>query len=135
MPTIDVDFDVYKAILLKRPVESITENDVLRQLLGLSSKISSPVPPPATASGSWTCKGVTFPAGTLFRAFYKGEEYEAKVEDGALVLAGERYDSPSPAAASITKTSINGWDFWECRFPGNSEWQVMKALRKQRSRK
>ena len=35
--TLLVDFDVWKAIQNKRPVEEVTENDVLRELLGLSS--------------------------------------------------------------------------------------------------
>ena len=35
MPTIEVDFEVYKALIARRPTEDVSENDVLRQLLRL----------------------------------------------------------------------------------------------------
>src|SRR6266576_3665144 len=38
MRTIEVDFDVYKALTSRRPTEEVTENEVLRDLLGLSPK-------------------------------------------------------------------------------------------------
>ena len=34
MRNIEVDFDVYKALTLRRPSEGVSENDVLRELLG-----------------------------------------------------------------------------------------------------
>ena len=75
-------------------------------------------------------KNVRFPQGTDFRAFYKGQTHTARVEGGALMLAnGERFDSPSAAAISITGNSVNGWIFWECRLPGKSSWQRIDALR------
>jgi len=80
--------------------------------------------------GGWSTKGVTFPEGTEFRGTYKGQTYHARVESGALVFNGKRYDSPSPAAVDITGKPWNGWHFWECRFPGKTSWQMIKALRK-----
>lgn len=75
-------------------------------------------------------KNVRFPQGTDFRAFYKGQTHTSRVEAGALMLAnGERFDSPSAAAISITDNSVNGWIFWECRLPGKSSWQRIDALR------
>ena len=70
-----------------------------------------------------------FPAGTELRAKYKGRTYLASVENGALVLNGERFDSPSAAAMSITGKPVNGWTFWEGRPPGKTSWQIIKALR------
>ncbi len=130
MRTIEVDFDVYKALTLRRPSEDVTENDVLRELLGLSR--SSKAIPVANAPepGDWVTKGVRFQAGTEFRANYKGQTYLARVDGGALVLKGERFDTPSAAAMSITKNPVNGWTFWECRVPGRASWQMLKALRK-----
>lgn len=130
MPTIEVDFDVFKAITVRRPSEEVTENDVLRDLLGLPPK-----KPRATttssgpAPGDWVAKGVRFPAGTELRAHYKGQTYLARVEGGALVVDGKRFDSPSAAAMSITGNPVNGWTFWECRLPGQTRWQMLKALR------
>jgi len=64
------------------------------------------------------------------RANYKGQTYLGRVESGALVLGGERFDTPSAAAMSITKNPVNGWTFWECRMPGRASWQMLKTLRK-----
>jgi hypothetical protein len=131
MPTIQVDFDVFKAITARRASEEVTENDVLRQLFGLASATAG-----ARAAGSrhqpgdWVSKGVRFPQGTQARAKYKGQLHLAEVKDGALVLNGKRHDSPSSAAMAVTNnTPVNGWTFWEVKLPGSGEWQTMKRLR------
>jgi hypothetical protein len=137
MRIIEVDFDVYKALTLRRPTESVTENDVLRELLGLPN-VAHGQQAPSSASlavivsepGAWITKGVRFPAGTEFRAHYKGETHLARVQNGALVVKGQRFDTPSAAAMAITGSPVNGWTFWECRLPGQAAWQIIKALRK-----
>mgnify|MGYP001160645801 FL=1 len=131
MNTIEIDFDVYKALTLRRAAEDVTCNDVLREVLGLSPKnglASSPAS--AAGQGDWVTKGVRFPVGTEFRASYKGQTYYGKVESGKLVVNGKRFDSPSAAAGAITGNLVNGWTFWECRAPGKSSWQMIKSLRK-----
>lgn len=130
MPTIEVDFEVFKALTARRPSEDVTENDVLRRLLGLPSRKSMPGAPAPAAAGDWVTKGVRFPAGTEFRAAYKGQTYLARVEAGALALNDKRYDTPSAAAMSITGNPVNGWTFWEARLPGQSGWKMIKSLRK-----
>ena len=130
MKTIDVDFDVFKALTMRRPNENVSENDVLRQLLGLQSKREVTARESTPAPGEWIVKGVRFPTGTEFRANYKGQTYLGRVENGALVLNGKRFDSPSAAAVSITGNPVNGWHFWQCRLPGQASWQIIKALRK-----
>ena len=133
MATIEIDFDVYKLLTAKRASEDVTYNDVFRDLLGLGAP-RRPAPPTtmnaSTTANDWVTKGVRFPPGTEFRATHKGVTHQAKVEGGALALNGERYDTPSSAAMSITKTSVNGWIFWECRLPGKSSWQLITTLRK-----
>jgi hypothetical protein len=130
MRTIDVDFDVYKALTTRRPSEDVTENDVLRELLRLPPKRQGAASIITSTQGDWVTKGVRFSAGTEFRANYKGQTYLARVDNGALILNGERFDTPSSAAMSITKSPVNGWVFWECRFPGQGSWQMIKTLRK-----
>ena len=76
----------------------------------------------------WVVKGVVFPHGTEFRANHKGQVYQGRVENGALMVNGKRFTSPSAAAMSITGYSINGWIFWECRRPGETTWQIIKKL-------
>lgn len=130
MKTIEVDFDVYKALTLRRATEAVTENDVLRELLGLSPKRQSDTTTSAPAPSDWVTKGIRFPSGTEFRANYKGKTYLGRVDSGALVLNGKRFDSPSAAAVSITHNPVNGWHFWQCRLPGQASWQMIKMLRK-----
>lgn len=80
---------------------------------------------------SWVYKNITFPPNTEFRANHKGQVYRGVVKNGVLTLFdGAEFSSPSSAATHITKTEVNGWKFWECRFPGNSAWQVIGTLRK-----
>ena len=91
MRTIEVDFDVFKALTLRRPAESVSENDVLRELLGLPTQRQSVAIAAGPAPGDWVSKGVRFPAGTEFKATYKGKTYLGRVEGAALVLNGERF--------------------------------------------
>lgn len=131
--TIEVDFDVYKAVTTRRQSEAVTENDVLRELLGLKPAQGQP---PATqevssgTAGDWVAKGVRFPAGTDFRATHKGQTHVGRVQGGSLVVNGKGYESPSAAAVAITKNPVNGWRFWECRLPGKSSWQLIESLRR-----
>lgn len=131
MSTVEIDFDVYKALTLRRPSEDVSYNDVLRELLGLPLK--SPVPstrPNGQAPEDWVAKGVRFPEGTEFKASYKGEQYLGRVESGALMVNGNRFDSPSAAAVNITGNTVNGWNFWECKLPGSSSWRLITSLRR-----
>jgi hypothetical protein len=131
MMTIEIDFDVFKELTNRRATESISYNDVLRKLFGLNPLKSSALSPEVASSArAWTTKGVIFPEGTEFRANYKGQTIFGKVESGALVVNGKRFDSPSSAAVSITGNMVNGWIFWECRLPGMTTWQIIKSLRK-----
>ena len=127
--TISIDFDVFKALTAQLESPNDSYNEVLRRLLDLpqSSAVAKRVP--VTDARSWVVGGATFPQGTEFRARYRGQTYNARVEDGVLVYNGQRFESPSPAAASITNNSVNGWLFWECRLPGRAQWVSMKSLR------
>jgi hypothetical protein len=133
MNTIEIDFDVYKALTVRRMNESMTYNDVLRELLGLGAVVNQDQPSRAEgsefASGDWVVKGVRFPVGTEFRSTHKGQMVTGVVQAGGLLLRGKRYETPSSAAMSITETSVNGWIFWECKLPGKP-WQLIKSLRK-----
>ena len=130
MHTIEIDFEVFKALTMKRSSEQVTYNDVLRDLLNLPPSKTENVPVVRNAEGEgWRSKGVLFPNGTEFRARYKGETYTAKVEGGALVLNGKSHYSSSRAARSVTGKSVNGWFFWQARRPGDSDWRVIDSFR------
>ena len=130
MNTIEIDFDVFKKLTALRTSENVSYNDVLREVLSLSSaRKTIPSQEVSPNSGSWTTKGVMFPGGTEFPATYKGETINGRVESGALVVNGKRFDSPSAAAVAVTGNPVNGWIFWECKLPGRS-WQIIKSQRK-----
>lgn len=130
MATIEVDFEVFKELTIRRESESMTENDVIRLLLGLDDQASKPIAGNGATGGKpWVCKGVIFPHGTEFRATYKGQLYTGVVAEGALVLQSKRFTSPSSAAVSITGNPVNGWRFWECLLPGKKHWKVIAELR------
>ena len=130
MPTIEVDFEVFKALTARRPAEDVTENDVLRQLLRLPPRTSPAEQSDSPGPEDWVTKGVRLPAGTELRATYKGQTYLARITSGALVFDGKRFNSPSAAAMAITRNPVNGWTFWECRLPGQGRWRSLKELRR-----
>lgn len=132
MTTVDVDFEVFKELTVRRRSEAMTENEVIRELLGLSSPRERSKAQGFEASGGtpWVSKGVVFPHGTEFRAIYKGQQHTGMVQNGALVLNGKRFSSPSAAAVSITGNPVNGWRFWECLLPGTAKWKTIANLRK-----
>ena len=130
MPAIEIDFDVFKAITSRRPSEETTENDVLREVFGLPPKKRAFPNLVTPEAGDWVTKGIRFPAGTEFRANYKGQTHLARVEAGAIVVEGKRYDTPSAAAMAITTGNVNGWRFWEARLPGQAGWKMIESLRR-----
>lgn len=127
MQAIEVDFDVFKALTLRRESEAVTPNDVLRRLFGLDGP-SGPTRQAADGEG-WIWKGVRFQKGTDFRARYGGRTHVAQVVSGGLEIDGKVVTSPSRAARLVTGTSVNGWDFWECRLPGQTAWRRISSLR------
>jgi hypothetical protein len=131
MHTIEIDFDVFKEITVRRKNEDITPNDVLRELFGLEPR-QKPMVQKAPSGKPWVVKGVLFPHGTEFRSSYKNQMYFAKVEDGSLVFNDKEYSSPSAAAIEVTGNSVNGWGFWECKLPGRQNWQSMNTLRERK---
>ena len=136
MSSIQVDFEVFKELTARRTSESVTENDVLRGLLGLNDSIPKSISKPETREtqgAPWVNKGVVFPHNTEFRATYKGQQYTGAIDNGALVINGERFSSPSAAAVSITENPVNGWRFWECRLPGTNRWKIIASMRKRGS--
>jgi hypothetical protein len=131
MATIEVDFEVYKALTVRRRDENDTYSDVIRRLLGLASlrpdrhKSVTPHQLPISLSH------LKLPDGTELRARYKKQVFRASIQSGQIVLeSGTRHKSPSSAAVAITHTSVNGWIFWEARPPGETTWKLLKTFKK-----
>ena len=96
----------------------MTADDFLRQALNIKN-------------GGMAAEGVTFPEGTAFLAWYKERPYWGHVKNGALEIMGERFTSVSAAAVKVTNRPTNGWDFWQAKLPGKSEFVRISKLRQQ----
>lgn len=131
---IEIDFDVFKALTALRGSERDTHNDVLRDLLKLPKSrapLSDAELARASAKGKvWHPGNIRFPAGTEFRARYKGKVHHASVADSLLQVDGRGYPNPSSAAFAITGTNVNGWEFWEAKLPDDPEWRKLSAYRR-----
>ena len=134
MATIEVDFDVYKALTAKRESESVTYNEVVRELLGLKVGVA-PVPSGQTVAGGpfkgVVFKGVSFPEGTQFRATYKGKTHTGQIKGGRWIDSkGKTQTSPSYAAYAITGSGINGVEvLGVCSRPSDPTWILIDNLR------
>lgn len=139
MMTIEIDFDVYKVLTARRGDETVSHNDVLRTLLGLSQPAAGlrrlfGLGSRAEVSSKgdvidWFYKGIRFPVGTSLRAKYKGQVHIARIDRGGIVVGGKRFATPSDAARAVTGTNVNGWRFWQCRLSGEASWRRLDALR------
>jgi hypothetical protein len=128
MHTVEVDFEVFKNLTFKRTSEDHTVNDVLREMLDL------PALPKGAATGkkSWTSEDVVFPHGTEFRGTRKGNTYTAHIDDGQLLVNGQVCAGFSPAVKAATGKGENGWTFWRCKRPGDTDFALVDQFRKKK---
>lgn len=82
-----------------------------------------------SANGFLYCRGGKIPNGLKLRGSHLSKKYEAEVKGGKVWLNQKGYDSPSKAARSITKSSINGWTWWEYFDEHSKEWRSLSNLR------
>jgi hypothetical protein len=128
MVTIDVTFDTYKELTVRRATEAMTYDEVIRGLLKLPPATKE-TPHPSPSQKGWIHKGVMLPEAAELRATYKGVLHTARIVNGKWMQDGVPRGSPSEAAHAVTGNSVNGWMFWEARFPGESKWRLLKSLR------
>jgi hypothetical protein len=145
---IEIDFDIHQMIELERRGFDELPYMALRRLLKLAEKEGTHSPTqskeavhnlPATgkAGQPFYADGVLIPHGSLARMKYaRGTQvYDGQFLNGKLVVNGVLYTALSPAASAlgITKsgktTSLDGWLYWEAKFPGESNWRRLSELR------
>ena len=128
MIPIEIDFDVFKKLTSLRENETDSYNDVLRRVL----KFPPRADPNQVVPVYWDCRGGTILIGAKLRARYKGATHHATVTHHGIELEGKRYGSPSEAAGAVTGTNVNGWHFWECQLPGETNWRDLSEQRRRR---
>ena len=138
MQSVEVDFQVFKALTNLRQSETHTYNEVIRDLLGLEKTLGRQMAEkfggipkvlgPSAETGFYS-RGLLLPNGTELRARYKGQIFSARIENGEwLDQSGKAQLSPSGAAHSVTGTNVNGWRFWEAKRPSDSIWRKLDAI-------
>lgn len=147
MKTIEIDFDVHRAIEAERRGFHDTPNAVLRRMLQLGPAepeagfADAPMASLAPPEHAWIRKGVELPQGTELRLSYAGVEARGQVAEGRLNFAGASYRSPSPAVASAVETArgdkvqVNGWKHMDARRPGDDRWIPLDELRMRDARR
>ena len=133
---IDIDCVILKMIEAERQGFDEAPYIALRRLLRLPEiKQNSAATIEAGSGLPWTEDGVSVPHGSLARMEYlRGSQvYEGRFINGRLVVDGHSFDTLS-AAASVTKdgskTSLNGWNYWQAQFPGEKKWRSLGDMRR-----
>ena len=138
MKAIEIDFEVHQKIELERVGFDEPENDALRRLLGLGKRSRTDKQPKVfDRSKPFREDGVVVPNGSEARMYYqrKSQYYQGRFEDGYLVVDGQKFSALSTAASTLAKTkdgkspSLNGWLYWEVKFPSSAKWIKMSELR------
>lgn len=140
MTTIEIDFDVHKAIEINRNSFAEKPNDVLKRMLGLGQPALQAVP----GGKSYTYQHLELPHGTEARMTYNNVDYTARIEDGFWITEdGQRHKSPSGAASGVAvtknggKTKLDGWTYWWVKTPGSPDFiflnDLWKASQKRRA--
>ncbi|MCW5773288.1 MAG: hypothetical protein KIT16_16730 [Rhodospirillaceae bacterium] len=139
---IEIDIEVHRAIEAARNSFAESPNDVLRRLLRLKPQEeiqarSGGVPTERADLGQgWRGKGVYLPNGTSVRMAYRGQQTLGEIRRGLWWIDRESFSSPSDAAAACALTkngdhpSLNGWNYWEVKRPGDFDWTRLADLRR-----
>lgn len=136
---IDIDFDIHKLIETERRSFEEAPYIALRRLLGLPEVAEVEINELVAAKGGrpFIEDGVVIPSGSLARMKYQrgSQVYEGRFVDGVLEVDGKQYSALSTAASDLavtkkgSKTSLNGWLYWEAKFPNENSWRSLNELR------
>ena len=93
-----------------------------------------PVPIPSSDDSGYFCRafiddGLAICHGTQLRGKFKGAYAYGWINDGVLEIGGRRYYSLCAALHAVTRRNLDHWLFWECRLPGETEWQSLCGLK------
>lgn len=140
MRTIEIDFDIHKAIENERRGFDEPPHAALRRLLGMTEAESAPETRSSRAVGRpWREGLVEIPHGSEARMSYQygSQKFAGRFEDGKLIVDGREFDTLSSAASALARTrdgsvpSLNGWNYWEVKLPGSSDWISCDQLRQE----
>ena len=113
--------------ILKKAVTKAQQKELIG--LGLTKTNKVATPEVITQKGRKAVLAPYVKKRFEIRLRYKSKTYKAMVrKDGTILFEGKVYNSPSMAAAAITKRTMNGWTNWKYeRAPG--DWLQLDNLR------
>ena len=137
---IEIDLDVNKEMEKERASFSEAPNDILRRKYGLPARKEPKIDSVEDKKWvkqdkrGWSGQGVSLQHGTLLAMDYNYMPYTGRIDDGAWLVDGQRYSSPSGAmhAAKTKKgqgTRLNGWNYWRVKRPVDTSWIKLDYLR------
>ena len=135
MRTIEIDFDVHRAIEMERRGFDEPANAALRRLLKLGEPKQETPKSSLPEGRPWSGKGVTLPHGTELRMDYNGRVYTGHIDNGIWAVEGKKFDSPSGSASAVgitkkgTTTRLDGWVLWQVKRPGDARFRALSGLR------
>jgi len=86
-------------------------------------------------AGMWEKFGVFLPDGTLLNCKYSGQELHGEIVNGAWLISGTKYNSPTTAAVKNLLTyegyppNLNGWKIWRVKRPDDEFFICLQELR------
>lgn len=138
LQSIEIDFEIHKLIEAERQAFDEPPYIALRRLLKLPTVAPDATGEKISEQGiPFVEDGVSIPHGSLARMEYqRGKQvYEGRFLNGKLVVNGQSFSALSPAASAVAvtkkgeKTSLNGWLYWQAKFPNESRWRSLGAMR------
>lgn len=127
---IEIDLEVHKEIESRRRSFGQTQNDILRDLLGLGTADEKTTNTMGETGPVWRYKNIPFPVGLELRSQYNRVNHTALVVEHGIEYKGEVFTSPSGAAVEAAGNSVNGWRFWSYYDKGAGRWKSIDSLRR-----
>jgi hypothetical protein len=141
---IEIDFEVFKELTIRRANENVSYNDVLREVLAIDASAAKACPvgsagtqaPSLTPNigGGYAFRGGFLPNGSKLKALFKNRIYTAEIIDGKWVGEdGVNHATPTAACTHITGTATSYGRFWSVKRPSDIEWVRLSSLPKSHS--
>jgi hypothetical protein len=141
---IEIDFQVFKELTVRRSNENVSYNDVLRDILDIDATATETSPAglagvraqslTPNVGGGYAFRGGFLPNGSKLKALFKNRIYTAEIIDGKWVGEdGVSHATPTAACTHITGTATSYGRFWSVKRPNDIEWVRLSSLPKSHS--
>jgi hypothetical protein len=141
LATIEIDLDIHKLIEQERRSFDEPPYKALRRLLGLLD-LQGPdheAAEPSSEGKPWRESVIAVPHGSEARMSYRrgSQVFLGQFLNGKLIVNGQSFDTLSAAASTLARTkkgtapNLNGWNYWEAKFPSETTWRSLQELRRE----